>query len=419
MLLTPVEIRDSVWMALGSIRANKFRATLTILGVMIGVSSVIGLASIIRGLDGAVEKSISDLGSNSIYVTRFAFNQDWDNLTEEERNRPPITVGEAKAILDNCPSVTGVSPQNYYFRPGGNIVKFRNQKANQPRVMGTWPAYISVNNSNLSKGRFISEADNQQRAMVCVIGADIADGLFGQGGYDAIGQEIRVNGYRLRVIGVFERREGSLGDENRENQLVAMPLSVFEKMYPWEEELFLAARAASYETIGQAKEEIINALRVYRKVPYGKENNFAISTQDTFRDQYAKVSKYIYIAMMVITSVGLMVGGIGVMNIMLVSVTERTREIGVRKAIGAKRSNIILQFLTEAITLSGFGGVVGIFLGVIVGLGLNWKFHFPLGVSLFWIAVGFIVAVSVGLVSGIYPAMRAAKLDPIEALRYE
>jgi putative ABC transport system permease protein len=223
----------------------------------------------------------------------------------------------------------------------------------------------------------------------------------------------------MTVIGVFERRESSLGDDSGENQLVAMPLTVYEKMYPWEEELFLAVQAGSYEEIDQAKEEIINTLRVYRKVPYGKGNNFAISTQDTFREQYANISRYIYIAMIVITSVGLMVGGIGVMNIMLVSVTERTREIGVRKAIGAKRSNIILQFLTEAITLSGSGGVIGIGFGIIVGLSLNAAFGFPLGVSFIWVTIGFVVAVSVGLVSGIYPAIKAAKLDPIEALRYE
>ena len=417
MLLTPVEVRDSILMALGSLRANKFRSALTILGVMIGVSSVIGLASIIMGLDSAVEDTISDLGSNSIYVTRFAFDTDWDDLSEEERNRAPITAGEAHTILENCPSVKGVSPQNYYFKPGGNIIKYKNQKANSPNIMGTWPAFVSVNNSNLSRGRFISEEDDNRRAMVGVIGADIADGLFE--GQDPIGEEIRVNGYRFEVVGVFERREASLGDDGNENNLLAMPLSTFEKLHPWEEELFLAANAGSYETIDQAKEEIISALRVYRKVPYGKGNNFAISTQDTFREQYGEISKYIYIAMIVITSVGLLVGGIGVMNIMLVSVTERTREIGVRKAIGAKRSNIILQFLTEAITLSGSGGVIGILFGIIAGLAINSAFGFPLGISIFWIVVGFVVAVSVGLVSGIYPAMKAARLDPIEALRYE
>jgi len=178
-------------------------------------------------------------------------------------------------------------------------------------------------------------------------------------------------------------------------------------------------RATSHETIAQAEEEIITALRIYRKVPFNKPDNFALATQDQFREQVADITGYIYLAMIVITSVGLMVGGIGVMNIMLVSVTERTREIGVRKAIGAKRSNIILQFLTEAMSLSGIGGVVGVIVGVGLGLLLNTAFSFPVTLPIFWVVIGFVVSVSVGLISGMYPAIKAARLDPIEALRYE
>ena len=198
-----------------------------------------------------------------------------------------------------------------------------------------------------------------------------------------------------------------------------IPLSTFEKLYPWEEELGLDVRAASYEQIGQAEEEMTSVLRQYRKVPFGEENNFYLSTSEEFKEQIENITKYIYLAGLIITSVGLMVGGIGVMNIMLVSVTERTREIGVRKAIGAKRSNIILQFLTEAMTLSGAGGVIGILFGVLLGVLINSLAGFPLTISIFWVVVGFVVAVSVGLASGLYPAVKAAWLDPIDALRYE
>jgi len=196
-------------------------------------------------------------------------------------------------------------------------------------------------------------------------------------------------------------------------------MTTYSKLIPREKELLLQVRAISREHLDQAKEEIIAALRVFRKVPFDKPNDFGLSTQDQFKEEAEGITDVIYIIMIVITSVGLAVGGIGVMNIMLVSVTERTREIGVRKAIGAKRSNIILQFLTEAMSLAGLGGVIGVVVGVGLGMILNSSFGFPVALPVFWIIVGFAVSVSVGLVSGVYPAIKAARLDPIEALRYE
>lgn len=403
-------------MGLASLQANKFRAGLTILGVMIGVGSVIGLASIVNGLDAAFNNEIDSIGSNTLIVTKFPFDFDLEKLSEEDRNRPRITEGEAMAVVKNCPHIDGVSPQNYYFKPGGNQVKYKNRKGNRPRIMGTWPDYTKVSNSDVSRGRFISEADVKLRAMVCVIGPDLATVLFEEA--RAVGKEIRVNGYRLEVVGLLEKKESNFDDEG-ENNTVFIPLSTYKKMYPWEEELLLVVKADTYDNIEIAKEEIIGALRVYRSVPFNKANNFAISTQDNLKDFVSNITGYIYLAMVIITSVGLMVGGIGVMNIMLVSVTERTREIGVRKAVGAKRANIVLQFLTEAMTLSAVGGVVGIIIGLVGGLIINSLLGFPVVVSFFWIVTGFTVSVSVGLISGIYPAYKAARLDPIEALRYE
>lgn len=416
MLLTFGEVRDSVLMAFSSLRANKFRAFLTILGVMIGVSSVIAMASIINGLNGQMNQEIDDMGSNVIWITKFHPSVEHEDLSDEDRNRPPITVNEAEAILINCPTVEGVSPQNYYFKPGGNDIKFKNRKYSRPRLMGTWPDFLKVNNRNVAQGRFLIEADEQFRTMVAVLGADMADVLFESD--NPIGKEIRINGNVFEVVGVLEKVKSSFGNDEL-NETALIPLSTFEKIHPWEEELFLVARARTLAEMDKAQEEIINALRVHRKVPFNKDNDFALSTQQQFKEFIGNITQYIYMAMIIITSVGLMVGGIGVMNIMLVSVTERTREIGVRKAIGAKRSNIILQFLTEAMTLSGTGGIVGIIFGVGLGLLVNALFNFPLSVSVFWIVLGFVVAVSVGLVSGMYPAIKAARLDPIEALRYE
>ena len=415
-MMTWTEFKDGMLLALSAIRSNKLRAGLTILGVMVGVASVIGMASIVDGLDGAMDNEIDSMGSNTIIVDRFPPNTDYDDLSDEERNRAYMEVGEALAIRDNCPHVDAVAAQNHWAKQGGNDVKYLNRKSTGTMIMGTWPDFLKVTNSSVSKGRFLTDLDVQFRRMVCVLGHDLAQTLFLE--EDPLAAEIRINGNKFQVIGVLTKQESNFGD-SRDNNKVLIPLSTHEKLHPWDEALTLWVRADDYENIEIAKEEIIGALRKHRRVPFNKPNNFALSTQDSLKDFTGNITKYLYLGAMVITSVGLMVGGIGVMNIMLVSVTERTREIGVRKAIGAKRSNIILQFLTEAMTLSGTGGLIGVILGVVLGLVVNGLFGFPLSVSFMWIFIGFIVSVSVGLVSGVYPAVKAAYLDPIEALRYE
>jgi len=402
-------------MALGALWSNRFRSSLTILGVLIGVWSVIAMSSLIKGLDNAVQGSINELGSNILYIDKFSPEVDWDDLTEEERNRKEMTMLEADAISESCPTVSAVSPENHFWARGGNVVKYKGNQANQPAVVGVVSDYQKVHNVTVSSGRFISKLDDNTRAMVCVIGSDIEEALFSD--EDAVGKEIRVNNNRFTVIGIREKGKSMFADD--ENNKVAIPMSTYMKLHPQDKALTLAVSAESAEKLEEAKEQITVTLRRVRQVPYNKDNDFAIFGQENIREIVGNITKYIYIAMIVISSIGLMVGGVGVMNIMLVSVTERTREIGVRKAIGARRANILWQFLIEAMTLSGTGGILGIGVGLLTALLIGVLTPLPFGVSPLYVTLGFIVAVSVGLIAGLYPAYRAATVDPIESLRYE
>jgi len=415
--MTLMEVKEGMFLAIGSLSANKFRSGLTILGVLIGVWSVIAMSSLIKGLDDAVQESISELGSNILFVDRFAPGTDYEDLTEEQRNYKHMSMIEAQAIKDNCPAVLAVSPENHYWARGGNIIKYRDRKANRPAICGVLPDYQKVRDVSVSAGRFITDVDNNVRAKVCVIGSDIKDALFPE--EDPINKEIRINNIRFTVIGVREKNETLFGGDDGMNNKALIPLETFMKLHPWDKYLTLTVSVASAEQMDAAREQMITVLRRVRNVSYNKENDFAVFGQENIREMVGDITKYIYIAMVVISSVGLMVGGVGVMNIMLVSVTERTREIGVRKAIGARRNNILWQFLVEAMTLSGAGGLIGIASGIATALLIGMLTPVPFGVSPLFLTLGFVVAISVGLVAGMYPAYRASSVDPIESLRYE
>ncbi len=409
------ETREGILLALDSIRANKFRSFLTILGVMIGVASVIAMMSLIEGLNDAAAADIEKMGSNVIYILRYQPEQHRSEMSETERNRKPITIREANAVRENCASVDGVSPQNYYFRPGGNLVKYKDKTAERVSIFGTSVDYEMVNNRFVDRGRFIIESEDRHRAMVCVIGSETAAALFPA--TDPIGKSILVNSVRMRVVGVLEEQKSTFGGGN--NNLIALPYGTFEKLYPWEEELFLAVRAESAEAIAKAQDEIRQALRRLRGVKYNQDDDFAMFTQESATEMYEEFTGIIWLIMIGISSIGLMVGGIGVLNIMLVSVTERTREIGVRKAIGARRMNVFFQFLVEAMTLSGTGGIIGIVFGLVLALLITAISPLPMVVPLWGVILAFSISVSVGLIAGLIPAWRAASVDPIVSLRYE
>ncbi|HWO58222.1 MAG TPA: ABC transporter permease [bacterium] len=415
MKITMFEMREAMAMALAAIQANKLRAFLTVLGVLIGVSSVIGMVSLITGLNNSMARQIESLGSNVIFVSKFKPGIRFGPRSSEERNRKGIVYEDAIAILEHCPAVDAVSPENHYWAPGGNKARYGQNEALRPDLAGVLPSYIVVNNIEMAEGRFFTDIDNHFRRMVCVLGSSVAEALFP--GLDPVGKEILLNNHRYLVIGVAAKRESFLGEDS--NNYIRIPYATFAKLYPWEKELWLACRAKDPTQMAAAIDQITELMRRRRGVPYDKPEDFAVFTQDSLMEQYRSITGAIYIAMTVISSIGLMVGGVGVMNIMLVSVTERTREIGIRKAMGARRANIVWQFLIEAMTLSGVGGVIGILFGILIAFLVNALSPLPAAVSPLWIIIAFTVAVMVGLVFGIYPAYRAARVDPIVSLRYE
>jgi putative ABC transport system permease protein len=398
-------------LALATVREHKMRSFLTVLGVIIGTGAVIGVGSIIAGLDGAITNILKSFGPNTIVVLR---GSGFGGFTLEEQKRKMLTHDDAVAIEERCPSVEHVSP--YLFSNWNQIHKAR-YKGNdnyQLDIGGTEEGY-AAGGTVMIQGRFFTDTENRHHMPVAVLGEDLGKSFFQ--GQDAVGKWIELDGHQLEVIGIMERPAASFPgqDDNR----VLVPYFTMRKLYPSANENMLIVIA--YEgMLSKAEDEVRTVLRIQRKVPNDKPDNFSLSTAQQMIENFHKITGTVALVMVILSSIGLLVGGIGVMNIMLVSVTERTREIGIRKAVGARKADIIVQFLTEAVVLTGIGGVIGLFLGWCVSIlvGLVFK-NLPTAVPL-WAAVsGIMVSVGVGLFFGIWPAGRAANLDPVVALRYE
>jgi len=420
--MTRHDLSENIWMAFDTLWQHKLRSFLTVLGVVIGTTTVIVIAAFVSGIDSQVAKEIESFGTNSIYIFKFdpGFNF---NPTAEERQRKPISYEDAMAIRDECPSVVDVSPfmspVDFMQGPMAERVKirYRDTEMINATVQGTLPAYFRMGNTEVTEGRFYTDGENMTRADVCVIGRDVANTLFPA--VNALDKEIMINGRNYRVIGVLKKRDMFLSpsdDPGNENKAVYIPYDTIRKIYPNVKENFVMAQAAPGK-MEQAVDEIRQVLRRRRNVAYSQPDNFGVQTSEGIIQQFKAITGGVFLLMVAISSVGLLIGGIGVMNIMLVSVTERTKEIGVRKAIGARRRDIILQFLVEAATLTGLGGIVGIMIGW--GLAEIIKLVMPTFVPLWAPVVGFVVSVGLGVGFGLWPAWKAARLDPIEALRYE
>ena len=407
------EFKEVLLLSLDTIRSNKLRSFLTILGVVIGVMTVIGMASVIEGLNRSFAQQLSSLGSSTIFVSRLPQIQ-FGHLTQEQRTRKFLTYEDAVAIKTNCSAVAAVSPLSF---PGfvTSPAKYGANQANGVQVRGVVPDFLTVFDSPLDQGRFISDADVDHRSNVAVIGSEVVDALFPS--LDPIGRTITWDGQDYLVVGTMQKIGSFLG-QSRDNRIL-LPYSTVRKYYPERRDIFIAVQPTSQETMQVAIDQITETLRIRRNVRPDQENNFDVGTSDSISELYHSITGGAYMVMLVISSIGLLVGGIGVMNIMLVSVTERTREIGIRKAIGARRKDILWQFLLEAMVLTGVGGLLGIFVGSAISWLVNKFSPLPSAVSMVWVTLAFSVSVSVGLFFGLYPANKAAKLDPIDALRYE
>jgi putative ABC transport system permease protein len=408
------EIQEGVRLALYAIRSNKFRSLMTIVGVMIGVGAVILVNTIMDGFNEYAEASIDKIGSNVMYITKWDNDTDFDNLTDAQRRRPNIRMIEANAILEMCPLVQAVSPEK---KKWDNIAKYGNRQIRTPDdFRGCWPTQPIATNRDVAHGRFLDENDMRRRAMVCVIGPEIADALFDDHA-EAIDKEIRINGYKFVCIGVQERIDDLFNIS--ENDFIYIPMTTFDRLYPNTERIYLLCSGVSRELFGETMDQVVNALRRVRHLRPEEDNNFGILTQDRFKNEIGAITGKVQLGATAVASVGLLVGVIGVMNIMLVAVTQRTREIGIRKAVGARKKNILFQFLVEAATLTGIGGIVGIIFGALLGFIITSVLEWRYFLSPMWMMLGLALSISTGVIAGMYPAWRAARVDPIIALRYE
>jgi len=406
-------------MAIDTLRTNKLRSGLTILGIVIGVMTVIVISSVVNGLNDNVSAWVESLGSNVLFVFRFPVFT--GRPTTEMLTRKQLTYGDSDAIA-LLPHVVAVSPilqyqdHSTFFGGGATTAKAEGHVVNNVALEGDTPAEEDVGNLDLTSGRFFTQSDVDRAAKVTVIGHDTAEALFGQS--DPVGQEVDAGGSVFTVVGVLAKQKQAFGGgKNPEDNKLYLPITTFHEMHPEQLDYWISLKYDDAKNLPEVTDEVTELLRRRRKVANAAPDNFSVFGTDTLTRLWTQVTGGLFLLLFALSSVALMVGGVGVMNIMLVSVTERTREIGVRKAIGATRGTIMAQFTLEAVTLCAIGGVVGVLFGSLIATGL--RFLLPSVVSVFWVALAFGSACAIGLLFGIYPAYKAASLNPIEALRYE
>jgi putative ABC transport system permease protein len=417
MAMRASDQKESVKMALDTLRANKVRSGLTILGIVIGVMSVITISSVINGLNTSVSNMVAQFGTNVLWVFRFPVIG--VRPTAEMLARKQMTYDDMIAV-SQLPHVVAASASlqytNYQFNEGSVIAKFGRTHVDNVSLEGDTPSELTVYDKVLAEGRFFTQSDQERAADVTVLGHDVSEELFGP--VDPIGKQVQIAGRMFTVIGVFEKQKTAFGGgKNPDDSFAYFPITTFHKLHPEILDYWISAKFDDQKNKELVTGEIQELLRRRRNVRNDKPDNFAIFSSDSITKLWNQITGSLFLLMFGLSALGLMVGGVGVMNIMLVSVTERTREIGVRKAIGATKNTILLQFTVEAIVLCAVGGVIGIVFGSAVAFGI--KFLISADVSILWVLVAFFCSCGIGLVFGIYPAWKAANLNPIDALRYE
>jgi len=418
--MTTADVRETTQMALNTLRANKLRSGLTILGIVIGVMTVITISSIINGLNANVSGLVESMGTNVLWVFRFPVIG--VRPTTEMLTRKQLSYDDAMALKD-LPHIVAVSPslryENFDFNSGTVTVKYGQHKVESTSLGGDTASAKDVYDWNMAEGRYFTEQDEERSANVTVLGHDTAEELFGM--EDPIGKEVNIEGLIFTVVGVLEKQKSVFaGGKNPADNFAHFPITTFHKLHPEILDYWISVKFDDQKNKELVEDEIREMLRRRRKVRNEQEDNFSIFGSDSITRLWTEITGGLFLLMFALSAVGLLVGGVGVMNIMLVSVTERTREIGVRKAIGASKHTILTQFTLEAVVLCAIGGVIGVAAGAVVTLIVHALVAtIPAYLSLAWVLVAFLCSCGIGLVFGIYPAWKAANLNPIDALRYE
>lgn len=417
-----IPLRETLTMALDNVRSNKFRSFLTVLGIVIGVTAAIVVASILTGMRQSIVAIIEEYGTNNIYAFHLTTGPRV-NSDRAERLRKPLTVADADAIKAQAGAVEDLAvcaPNvGYGGGPFDDNISYQGRNYRWGNTEGVTPNYEQIANVTVREGRFITESDEDQRRNVMVIGVNAADALFPGQQNNIAGTQVRMGGLNFEIVGVLEKRKSGFFGENEEDNAVLIPLRTAQKVAPARGWLLFVIRARSGQ-LNEALTQSEDVLRRRRNVKFGDPNNFDVKTADNFVTQFDSIFAMIGLVAIAISSLGLLVGGIGVMNIMLVSVTERTAEIGIRKALGARRRDITSQFLFEAMTLTFLGGMLGVVLAIgISKLVMLLIPSIPASIPMWAVTTGVAVSTGVGLIFGVWPARKAARLDPIECLRYE
>jgi putative ABC transport system permease protein len=410
-----IETRETLIMALGAIVANKLRSALTLLGVLVGVFSIIVVMTAMRVMQGNIEKQLSSLGSETFMIRKWPNNYfGFSGDLEKYWRRKNITLATIKRLEEKVSLPVNIGAETAFW--SGQIQTRYKTSAPMVRLFGELPSSFPARDWNLAAGRLILDADVDGSRNVCILGSALATNIFPNS--SPVGETVKIDGINYSVIGTLEPKGGAMGGD--QDNFIVVPLTTgLDRYGRWNHSLNLLVQARDQASYNATLEEVRGALRAIRKVPPGKEDDFEIQSNDSLIEQFKDFTRSVRIGVVLVSSIALLAAGVGIMNIMLVSVTERTREIGIRRAIGARKRNIMVQFIMEAVALCEVGGLIGVVLGIFGGNLLALLMHLPPAVPMDWVVIGLAMCSAVGIIFGTYPAWKAANLDPIDSLRYE